>query len=680
MKRLHQQPEEKRKGGIMVLAVFFLAGILTFVGMSVDLGMINVTKSRMQTTADSCALAAAQEIVVAIQYAGASGADVGNVHAYAEQQARTVAKDIAARNGFFLEDGDIDFGRRAWSAQDQNFQVDWDGSPHNAVRVTVRKNGSDQSRADSKLKLMFAPVFSDKTIALQTAAAAYVEARDFVTVLDYSGSMNYDSVTYRTDLSDSLVHSNLDNIWDTLVASNAYFSNDGSTKKFPANGWGKINGYTGTYKTASSASAVFDALELESDDDDGEGVRFYDFNDYSNFMMELGPGTYDLNKMSGNVDDDINSFRVPEGLSVTLWDFANEGGWKFGPKTSDVSSMGSFSNDAEWVVITRTSDSARSYEPYPQEGRYSSGSFKGKPSKSNSKSLWLDYIDFVRSNSNSLGSLKHRYGYRTLMMYMLEKTRRNDESEDMWRVPAFPFQAVKDGMTQFNTFLTDLSFGDSLGLVSYGSEARKMNSISSTDVSSPNTVTDVDLGSKYLTTDYYKIEEIQAHHQGAHYTESTNIGDGVKFAREILTDEARAGARWQMLIMTDGVVNRPSSLPSGLPSGWNTFDWSLTDWDNDGTANYGTADLNKGNRPQKEYLLYQCTIAKQAGITLHTMAVGEGADRDLMRAIASIGCGVYIEIPGNTTPAAMTDLLEQKFSLLAGNVPPAKLMFDADDG
>ncbi len=674
LKRRLQQPDEKRKGGIMVLAVFFLAGVLTFVGMSVDLGMINVTKSRMQTNADACALAAAQEIVAAIQYAGASGADVGDVHAFAEQQARAVAKDIAARNDFFLTDSDIEFGRRAWNVQNQAFETDWSGSPHNAVRVTVRKDGSDKTRGDSKLSLMFAPVLGDKTISMKTQAAAYVEARDFVTVLDYSGSMNYDSLTYRTGVSDSLVLDNLDDCWDKLVASNSYFSDDGSTKKFPTAGFGRINSYQGAYETGS-AEDIFDDLELESELDD-EGVRFYDLSNYRTFMMELGPGTYDLNTLPGNVDDDINSFRVPDGLSVTLWDFANEGGWRFGQRTSDVSSMGGFSNDAEWVVITRTGSATRSYEPYPQEGRHSNGNFRGKPSKSESKDHWLGYINWVRSNSSSLGSLKNRYGYRTLAMYMLEQKRRNDESEDLWRVPAYPFQAVKDGMTQFNTFLSDLSFGDTLGLVSYGSEARKMNTIMSSEVSAPNTVNDVDLGSTYMTSDYHKIEEIQLHHQAAHYTEATNIGDGVKNAREILEDEARAGARWQMLIMTDGVVNRPSNLPSGLPSGWNTFDWSKADWDGDGVADYGVTDLNKGNRPQKEYLLHQCFLAKEAGITLHTMAVGEGADRDLMRAIAAIGRGVYIEIAGDTTPAQMTTLLEQKFNLLAGNVPPAKLMFD----
>ena len=58
---------EHRKGVFFVLAVICLMGAMTFVGMSVDLGMIAVAKTRMQAAADSAALAAAQEIVVAVR-------------------------------------------------------------------------------------------------------------------------------------------------------------------------------------------------------------------------------------------------------------------------------------------------------------------------------------------------------------------------------------------------------------------------------------------------------------------------------------------------------------------------------------------------------------------------------------------------------------------------------------
>ncbi len=681
---LHSQQSGRRKGAILVLSVFFIAGILTFVGMSVDLGLINVTKSRMQSSADGAALAAAQEITVAIREAADSG-NASNVHEYARTRATAMAKEVASRNGFFLEDSDVEFGRRSWNPDTAKFEIDWSGSPHNAVRVNIRKDGADENRGDSKLQLMFAPVFGDKTVALKSTAAAFVEARDFVTVCDYSGSMNYDSLPYFTALDKGSVQDDLDEAWDTLVDSNAYFSNAPGTRKFPASGWGKINSYAGTYVVSSSADAIYDFLELESEDQDG-GVRFYDFDNYIGYKGKLGVGVHDLRFYSG-FNQDINSFRVDPGYRITLWDLPNYSGWKVGPRTSDLASLGIYNNDASWIVIEKVDSADSSYEPYPQEGRNSNGSFKGMPSQSVSKQQWKDYISWVISNSNdgyssrlrinSTYDYRYDFGYRTLMMYLLHQKRSNAVSEDLFRVAAYPFQAVKDGMTQFNSFLTDLQFGDSLGLVGYGATAEKLNSISSSEVSAPNSISNVDLGSKFLTTDYSQIETIQLHHQAAHYSASTNIGDGVKAAREILTGEGRAGARWQMLVMTDGQVNRPSSIPSGLPADWDSIQFDeWFDWDGDGFADYTASDLNSGDSAQKRYLIYEAREAVRAGITIHSMAVGHHADRALMKALANMGGGVYIEVAAETTTDEISALLEEKFNQLAGNVPAAKLSFD----
>ena len=56
-----------RKGVFLVLAAVCLIAAMIFVGMSVDLGMITVTKTRMQGAADAAALAATQEILAAVR-------------------------------------------------------------------------------------------------------------------------------------------------------------------------------------------------------------------------------------------------------------------------------------------------------------------------------------------------------------------------------------------------------------------------------------------------------------------------------------------------------------------------------------------------------------------------------------------------------------------------------------
>jgi len=122
-----------------------------------------------------------------------------------------------------------------------------------------------------------------------------------------------------------------------------------------------------------------------------------------------------------------------------------------------------------------------------------------------------------------------------------------------------------------------------------------------------------------------------------------------------------------MLLMTDGLTNqKPSSW--SLPSGFSWAAW--TDYDGNGTANYSTTDNNK------RYAFYQALQAAQHGITIHTLAVGADADTDLMQAIAYVGGGIYIEVPGGTSVAQMEAELLEAFGEIASKVPPAKLVFE----
>ena len=231
--------QENRKGVFFVLAVICLLGAMTFVGMSVDLGMITVTKTRMQSTADAAALAAAQEIVVAVRNASwdsETGLDMAAVHASAAADARAMAEYVANINGFYIDPNvDVILGRRLLSSDGVNYTETWGTGPYNCVKVDIRKNNTDSTAPDAKLPLIFAPVVGERAQSLTTSATAFIESRDIVCTLDYSTSMNDDSCMSTATinrLTKSGVESNLDNIWDALVASDVRFSNDASTKKF----------------------------------------------------------------------------------------------------------------------------------------------------------------------------------------------------------------------------------------------------------------------------------------------------------------------------------------------------------------------------------------------------------------------------------------------------------------
>ena len=671
--------EHRRKGVFFVLAVISLMAAMTFVGMSVDLGMITVTKTRMQASADAAALAAAQEIVIGIRTAAEQGeSDMQTIQAIAAAAAKTMAVRVAALNGFYVDPAiDVSLGSRLLNEDGVTYTESFGTPPYNMVKVEIRKTNADPTQADAKLPLIFAPVVGERAQSIRADAIAFIESRDIVAVLDYSGSMAFDS-QFRSDTVSRLglsgVTDGLDDIWDALVTSDVRFSDDSASKKFPSDGFGNINSYAGTYVSSSTTSTIFDELNLGG----GEAVRFYDGDNYRSFMLELGAGTYDLNTMSGNVDDDINSFTVPDGYSVTLWDYANEGGWQSGAHTSDVSSMGSYNNDAEWIVISYSGDEPEDYVPFPQEGKDSNGNLNGKPSQSESETLWNRYIDYVKNNLDSYGYRKD-YGYRTLMQYLISQKKANSESEDLWRAPIYPHHGMKEGVTMLATFLNNLGYGDHLGLVTYATTSRIETGLweDGADVT-------VDLVGEHLTDNVMAIDTIQRHKQAGHYNSATGIGYGLEDARDLLDDQGRYGAQKAILLMTDGQSNQ---YPSGfgtdsLPAGWNWDD--ITDFDDSGSAdvvidsNYVSGGNGDGNWRAALHSFVRAKEAFDAGYTVHTISMGDGADTTLMSAIARMSGGEYVHIASGTSNALMEVELEGAFAVMAGQVPPARLLVDSD--
>jgi hypothetical protein len=248
-----------------------------------------------------------------------------------------------------------------------------------------------------------------------------------------------------------------------------------------------------------------------------------------------------------------------------------------------------------------------------RHGRNSDGTPKNKPSNSTSDALWDGYIDYVKGLS---GSYNKKYGYRTLMSYLEQHRYDPSVSEDLWRTPHYPYHAVKGGTSLFLDFLSDLDFGDEVGLVAYGEWAVQQKTHNDGEVS-------IDITDDPITSEYDIIDTMQLRHQAGEYNGWTAMGDGIKKARELLvgtggTDNGyvRDGAQPTMLVMTDGMTNQK---PAGwtLPSSFKWKDW--TDYDGDGVANYTTTDS------YKKYAFYQASEAIKKGIVIHTLAVGNDA-------------------------------------------------------
>lgn len=569
----------KRKGIVTVLAAFTLTAMFAFVAFAVDTAKLSLTQTNIQTAADAASLAASQEITRAIHDAGVNGGsfDVG-IDSPAVAVARQMAVDVAAANGAWVDpDRDVKFGNRKYNPATGGWVTNWNTGPINTVQVDVRRDNADPSAEDSEVPLSFGWAVGRDSAPLLASSAAFVESRDLVVVLDFSGSMNDDSTLASvSNLGQATVEGSLDAMWDSLRAADPKFSGT-SVSKFPSTGFGQINSKYGTYKSSTDTNTLFTQLGL----------------------------------------DQKNSNGTPK-------------------------------------------------YPFPQAGRNSSGVEKNRPDYNTSTNEWKAYINYCKNLS---GTYKRRFGYRTLMDYLQTNREAYNEAEDLWRTPHYPFHAVKEGASMLCSFLEDLSYGDQLGVVSYADYAVREDYLSDGG-------TVIDLQADPITDDYGKIDAIQRHKQAGHYASYTGTGYGILEGRKMLlgsggSDQGhlRFGARPTLIVMTDGLANRS---PSGftMPSNWNWAEW--TDYDGDGVANYSTTDIHK------KYAFYEATQAAKLGVTVHSMSVGAGADRNLMRAIAFAGKGIWIDVPGGSSPSQMEETMEEAFQQIGSMVPSTKLV-EVDD-
>ncbi len=713
-----------RRGAFMVVAAVCLVGAIGFVALSVDLGVIALTKTNLQKAADAAALAAAQEIIASIDNAGEESEQVGggsaasDINSVSISAAKAMAEKVASLNGVYIDpDKDVSFGRRYFNENTQKFDVAWgeapytDGATYNVVGVSCRRDNPDVTQPDGMLQLFFAPVGGTETASVSASAVAFVEARDIVTILDYSGSMNYDSQLRSLDsFGREALESNMGAIYDALqpvdlgdmVFEPAWLVVEGEDPATSAEAkifvtfkhdeveivsdkeiqkvqlifeddgeqtFDDCSGTTGTWRGTGwndgepiYAVWVFagqSEVTVEGQPAQGRRIPHIDVTfmensvyvestkDLSNVVLEYEDGVHQkFDGLSGHTGTFAGTGSNEGKAIVNVWVKSGRNHSGDGPGYGELFENPGGSAPPQYFADTNTNVKicfGLDHISYP----YNSGS-------------WDSFINYVRTNSSVReAGYRKKYGGLTLVDYLLSQKPRSSQTADLWKTPHYPFHAMKNGMSLFLDFLNDLEFGDHVGLVTYDSTAR-----AETNVKDENGTTLVNLQDK-ISDDYAGIDVIQRRKQAGHYNVYTGLGYGIEEGTDLLDNHSRPGSRPTLLVMTDGQANRS-------PSGWslpNNWDWdSLTDYDGDGDADYKTYDRHK------QYAFYQAKIAIDNGYTVHTMSVGQGADRDLMKAMAFAGNGQWINVPGGATISEIESQMLEAFAKIAANVPPAKLL------
>ncbi len=626
--REQRSAKDPRRGIFLVLALVAMTIVLAFAALSVDFGRLVMVRQEMQNAVDAAALAAAMEITAAVETAGP---DVSDVVAYAKQQARLKAAYVAQLNGVFVDpDQDVEFGRRSYNPATQKFETTWNVPVANVVRVTARREHADRSRPDGMVHLPFAQAIGRGSQPLRTIAAAFVESRDIACVIDFSRSMNFDSYfaseyTAGVTMPHNQIRANIRKVWDDL--GNPTWGNmqwEPTWVTIPSTTWG-----SGVWVRWENTS-VF----INGGSNFNQVILTFNNGATQTFTPSTPSGTWA--GTGSNSGRQIARVSIRKNTISELFNFYDDKHIRRGLGLTNVSyPWPSGSWEAFFSMVRST-----------QSGTASSTNLSASPL----------YCPKIQQNG-----FRCKFGIMTLLNYQMRHNARYDQTPVWWRTRHYPFHSVKLGQQMLCNFLEELSFNDYVGFVSYDTHHRIEQVLNQPGAPAVN------ISSKPLTNNYQAIRDLIHYRQAAHYFPATNIGGGLKSAKLLLDTHGRPGARPTILLMTDGQSNTMDAGETGnLPADWN---WNtLFDYNGDGFADYTTSSTHKC------HVLRRAKECVDAGYTIHTMSVGVDADRDLMRAIAFLGRGVYIDVPvGATVEDIEADVIEA-FYRIASFVPPARLM------
>jgi Flp pilus assembly protein TadG len=687
----------RRRGVFIVVLAVSLAACLAFVAFSVDTGLVVLTQTRMQNCVDAAALAAASEITYAVQNAGAN---VSDVTAYAMDQARLKAQQIGTMNNVYIDPAvDVRFGRRQSTGNGQ-FSITWDVTPANAVKVTARRTNNDTSKPDGKLKTMFASVFGPAKVGLTTEATAYIESRDIGLVLDFSSSMNDDSsFDVVSTRSRAALDANMLDIYN-ILASNRSLTSMAFTPQWynrqvnaasPDTRWAKAV-FKNTSVDVTASNTMSSILLTYTDNSTGtftgtgtaqtltgsKSIQHVQVTIPGQTPSGSSTGANGARSATVTFNNSSNNNISVTGSSFNEILLTYAGGttqtFTFTSTTSrTVTGSGLYVVSARVKFVATGSPTVTINNPSgtTQPSNFSSvniaiqttdaniQSWLGLPAYPWASGSWTEFFSYCRTDSqvNTAGH-RYKYGGACLVNYLLKNKYMYSQCNDLWRTPHYPFHSVKQGAMLFCDFIEDLGFGDEVGAVSFDVNSRREETLGYDGYN-------INIATNPVCNDYESVRQIIRHRQAAHYSSNTNTGAGISCGKLMLDASKRAGTQPTLLIMTDGL---PTAQDSGwtFPSNWN---WNaLFDYDGDGVADYTTSDTNS------RYALMRAKEAVDAGYTIHTMTVGLGGDPNLMAAIAHLGKGITIVVPGDQTVAEMEADVIAGFQKIAAFVPPAKLV------
>ena len=570
LQRLMPNRHRNRRGNIIILSLWVLILAFAFAAFTIDIGYVAVSKAQLQAAIDAATLAGAMELD--------SNGDQTEVANAVKDTVEEIAalNPVATWDGLLLDrDTDIELGRRDWDPANQSFVFNFgpDATPYNIVRVRGRYDyiNTDSGTVDRRIPVFFAPVMDSEKVTLEISSVATFQPRDVMLVQDYSGSMNDDTEFKSANaLGIASITTAITNMW-TALGSPAY----GSMPFTP--GWLTVGG------VPENTSTGIPHVNVEYR---GDEVHVTSTLALTKVVLRDKNGNYktfdNLSGLTGTFagNKQIRQVWVKSGSNSILNGTGNGEQFDF-----------SDTNIKSYLGLN-----AVNY-PHP------SGS-------------WTDFIDYVNTAS-SVHTAGFRYQYATMCLvnYWNEQHANYSQTPGLWVCATQPLEAAKNASDELIDYIQEVSADDRLGLTIY------------THTSYAGAILE-----SGLTSDLEAVRPLYRQRQASHYDAMTNIGAGMKLAREELEANARPNAFRMMVLLTDGVANRPSGYA-------------------------------------ESYAITQANLCDAAKVRVMTISLGLNADTALMQQIADITGGKHFNVPGGGTIEEYESQLKEVFREIAADRP-----------
>ena len=576
MKKLRQRisgPNLNRCGNILALSTGILVVMLSFTAFTIDFGFIAVTKQQLQNAVDAAALAGAIEL---------NPMEDQNVVAAAARQA---AVDVAALNSAGDHESvivdpntDVDLGRRTWDPATNTYSVAFgpNQTPYNIVRVTALRKQIQVPDGQGGMTT------EDRRLPLFFAPVighSHVELQLSALATFQPRDMML-VLDYSASMNDDSELRSIYTLGQPAVEAmiQQMWQDLGSVTygnmQYQPD-WVTIPGNKASVTWRTSQVDVTSNLTIQE-------VKLYFSNgNTKTFNSPSIPGTFQGS--GSNSGKRITKVKVKENGSWETIDFYDNATIKTGLGLDNVA------------------------YPYP------SGS-------------WENYIDYARNHSSSMSwydydvyaaGFRRKFGMLTLINFWNRKKPLYSETPDLWKASQQPITGLKNSADLLLDYLTEVEAEDQVGLSVYtypqGGGAKLESA---------------------LTTDFDLIKTISRQRQAGHYDYYTNIGAGMQTARIELESNARPKAFRMMVLITDGIANRPSPQSAA-----------------------------------QQFALDEADLAAAAKIKIMTISLGVNADTDLMQDIADRTGGIHFNVPGGSSVQEYEDQLKAVFSEIAADRP-----------